>query len=170
MSVRLVHKGKRYSPRGPALSIGRAPDCDVAIDDETLSRRHAIVHIAWDGASVEDLKSRNGTFGNEERVQGRAPLRPGDRLVCGKIRFDVEAVPLDATSPQPAPPVKFLHDRLSEQPPTRRSGLGVIAALAEMAVKEHRFEAAGRQLERFVAEAQRAPGELAGEATTIVLV
>jgi predicted component of type VI protein secretion system len=171
MSVRLVWQGTAFVPRGMTMSIGRNADCDVSIDDETLSRRHAVVHIAWNGVVVEDLGSRNGTFVNDERVHGRAPIKPGDTLVLGKVRFAVEAAPLDATAPQPAPPMRQFSDTMKDMPPpTRRSGPAVIAALAEMAIKEHRFEAAGRQLERFLAEAQRAPADLAGEAVTIALV
>lgn len=56
-------------PNRPRLVIGRAPECDLVIHDDSVSRRHAVL----DGRVLEDLGSRNGTI-----VKGRR-LEPGDR-------------------------------------------------------------------------------------------
>lgn len=53
-----------------ALVIGRSPACDVFVEDGSLSRQHACVHVDGDTALVEDLGSRNGT------VLGGTPLSP----------------------------------------------------------------------------------------------
>src|SRR5882757_9126405 len=48
---------------GRTFLIGRAPDCDVRIDEEMVSRTHARLHVrATDLVEVEDLGSANGTW------------------------------------------------------------------------------------------------------------
>jgi phosphoserine phosphatase RsbU/P len=69
--------------------IGRNSDCDVPLDVAAVSRRHAAIVREQGSFFIEDLKSRNGTFLNDERVEDRAPLRDGDELlICGQtFRF-----------------------------------------------------------------------------------
>ena len=62
----------RSLPASAAITIGRALDCDVAIDHPSVSRRHARVH-GGSPAEIEDLGSANGT-----RV-GKRLLRSGER-------------------------------------------------------------------------------------------
>ena len=66
-----------------AFVIGRAPDCDVIIDEDTVSKRHA--RITWNGgrASVEDLGSSNGTFLNTVRLRKVEQLADNDILGLG---------------------------------------------------------------------------------------
>jgi transcriptional regulator with GAF, ATPase, and Fis domain len=54
-------------PRGPRATIGRMHTCDIVIDDESVSRQHAVVHNTPNGLAIEDLGSRNKT-----KVMGRA--------------------------------------------------------------------------------------------------
>ena len=62
--------------------IGRHPDCDLVLDSNAVSRRHARIVADGDQFAVEDLGSRNGTFVNGERVQ-RQTLAQNDRIkVC----------------------------------------------------------------------------------------
>jgi transcriptional regulator with PAS, ATPase and Fis domain len=67
-----------------SVSVGRAHDCDIVLNDPAASRRHAVVHVAG-GLFIEDLESHNGT-----RVRGaplvprqRAALRVGDSIQIG---------------------------------------------------------------------------------------
>jgi DNA-binding NtrC family response regulator len=69
--------------------IGRSPDCDVPIDDETISRRHVSVTITESGASVRDLGSSNGTLVNGRRVAS-ATLEPGTVVTLGHAQIIVE--------------------------------------------------------------------------------
>jgi pSer/pThr/pTyr-binding forkhead associated (FHA) protein/DNA-binding CsgD family transcriptional regulator len=68
-----------------AITIGRSPRADVSLHwDGDVSRAHAEMHqIADVWTIVDDGLSRNGTFVNDERVQGRRRLTNGDRLRCG---------------------------------------------------------------------------------------
>jgi hypothetical protein len=78
--------GESFRPAGPRTRIGRSPDCDIFLDDVTVSRNHAVL-VEEDGEFVvEDQGSLNGTFVNRKRID-RAPLREGDELQVGKYRL-----------------------------------------------------------------------------------
>ena len=71
------------------LVIGRDHACDVVLSDLSVSRRHARL-IPRDGRWIlQDLASTNGTMVNGRPV-GRCELRPGDRLVLGAQRLQVD--------------------------------------------------------------------------------
>jgi pSer/pThr/pTyr-binding forkhead associated (FHA) protein len=53
--------GDYYSVAGDRTTIGRAPECDVFLDDVTVSREHAVLERHPDGIHVRDLGSLNGT-------------------------------------------------------------------------------------------------------------
>jgi pSer/pThr/pTyr-binding forkhead associated (FHA) protein len=67
-------------------TIGRRPERDVALPwDTEVSRLHAQLEpVGSDWIVVDDGLSRNGTFVNGERVNGRRRLKDGDRLVFGE--------------------------------------------------------------------------------------
>jgi DNA-binding winged helix-turn-helix (wHTH) protein len=65
--------------------IGRDPEADAWIDAATVSRRHARLVVTDDGATVEDLDSKNGTWVGTERVRGPHPLASGDEIRLGEI-------------------------------------------------------------------------------------
>jgi len=67
-----------------AIVIGRAPESDLVLDDGEVSGKHVRVTPAPDGsATVEDLESTNGTFVNQNELEGPARLDPGDQLLVG---------------------------------------------------------------------------------------
>jgi pSer/pThr/pTyr-binding forkhead associated (FHA) protein len=68
------------------ITVGRSPDCDVFLDDVTVSRVHAILEKRDDGFYVEDQNSLNGTFLNRRRVD-KARLRDTDEMQIGKYRL-----------------------------------------------------------------------------------
>ena len=78
--------------------IGRDPDVAVHIDHSEISRRHARVLVNGDGAVVEDLQSRNGTFLNGKRVESPTALHDGDVLSVGPFAVNVERRPIAATT------------------------------------------------------------------------
>jgi hypothetical protein len=69
--------------------IGRNLDCWLTLDDELASRCHARLHVSELDAEVEDLGSRNGTFLNDRRIEGRRRLRAGDRIRIGRETIEV---------------------------------------------------------------------------------
>lgn len=75
--------------RGPMISIGRDPICDIPLEDKTVSATHARLSYHHGHWWVEDLNSRNGTFLNNEPVSEQLVLTTGDVLRCGQVSFKV---------------------------------------------------------------------------------
>ncbi len=67
------------------IVIGRLPECDVVLPQREASRVHAAIVRDGDHYYVEDLGSRNGTFVNGQRIQGRRLLQDGDELSIGNV-------------------------------------------------------------------------------------
>jgi signal transduction histidine kinase len=65
--------------------IGRADDCEIAIDDQGISRRHAKLIRAGDKVFLRDNRAKNGTFVNGRRVSSEQELFPGDEIQIGSI-------------------------------------------------------------------------------------
>ncbi len=70
--------------------LGRAPECQIQLDSNMVSRRHAQVTRDQDTYFVEDLGSGNGTFLNGKRVDARTALKANDRLKLGPILLRFE--------------------------------------------------------------------------------
>lgn len=72
-------------------TLGRSRRADVVLPDPRASRVHARVRIGPGGATVEDLRSKNGLRVNGVRVdRGAIPIRAGDELLLGDTRVAVE--------------------------------------------------------------------------------
>jgi DNA-binding winged helix-turn-helix (wHTH) protein len=76
-----------------ASILGREGDAAVVIDSETVSRHHAVIVVRKDGASIEDLGSKNGTFVGGRRVDTPVELSDGDEIRLGSVRIGFRAVP-----------------------------------------------------------------------------
>ena len=76
--------GREFLLDRPVLTIGRRADQDIVIDDPSVSRAHARLHVAAGEAAVEDLGSTNGTALNGRPIgRTRVPVRDGDRIQVG---------------------------------------------------------------------------------------
>jgi len=79
--------GRRIPLAGP-LELGRDPTVGAPLlQDELISARHVRVTPLADGARVEDLGSRNGTFVNGGRIIGERALHTGHEIVLGRLRL-----------------------------------------------------------------------------------
>lgn len=69
-------------PLGEFL-VGRSAECQLALDDPLVSRKHAAFRVRKDGVSVEDLGSRNGVLLNGVRIEGAHAVGDEDRVTIG---------------------------------------------------------------------------------------
>jgi pSer/pThr/pTyr-binding forkhead associated (FHA) protein len=80
--------GEHFLAQGEQTTIGRSPDCEIFLDDVTVSRRHALLVQTEDGGfAIEDLGSLNGTFVNRRRIEDSTRLQNGDEVQIGKYRL-----------------------------------------------------------------------------------
>ncbi len=81
--------GKVIAVRGNKFLIGRADECDLRPHSDAISRRHCVIIITEKAVGVRDLKSRNGTLVNGEKITGDKRLRHGDTLNVGPLGFEI---------------------------------------------------------------------------------
>lgn len=72
------------------VTLGRGPQARIRLDDPYASSLHARIFAEGGILAVEDLGSTNGTYLNEELLEGPRPLHPGDRLRIGESEFTFE--------------------------------------------------------------------------------
>ena len=78
---------KKFEIGARPVTIGRHPDCDVVIEDVSVSRQHAhIIRVNGD-YYVEDLQSRNGTQVNSSDIQRRTRLFDGSEIKICDVLF-----------------------------------------------------------------------------------
>src|ERR1700737_1884164 len=123
---------KEVSLGARPVEIGRSPDNDLPVDNLAVSNYHARVYMESGKMVVEDLKSLNGTFVNEMRVE-RATLKHGDSIHIGKHHIKV-----DATGDAPASygsgrqiPTPKINETMVLDTKMRREMLQQAAALGE---------------------------------------
>jgi pSer/pThr/pTyr-binding forkhead associated (FHA) protein len=74
----------------PGAVLGRGDAAEIRLNDPYASSRHARVLVQGGAVILEDLGSTNGTYLNEELLQGLAPLHHGDRVRIGDSEFTYE--------------------------------------------------------------------------------
>ena len=94
MQVRLKvlegsNAGKEFKIPTPKCLIGREEGCHIRSQNEAISRRHCVIITTENEVVVRDLKSRNGTFVNDEKVAEDAVLLSGDVLRVGPLQFEL---------------------------------------------------------------------------------
>jgi pSer/pThr/pTyr-binding forkhead associated (FHA) protein len=78
--------GESFFPSAERTLIGRSPECDVFLDDVTVSRKHAELVRDGETFTISDLGSLNGTFVNKKRIES-TELEDDDELQIGKYRL-----------------------------------------------------------------------------------
>lgn len=69
--------------------VGREQDCQLRPTSESVSRHHCVFTLDDFSIRLRDLGSTNGTFVNGQRVQGQVVLQPDDRILIGKLEFEI---------------------------------------------------------------------------------
>lgn len=67
--------------------VGRSSKADIQIDQESVSRNHARIGSDGKSVTIEDLGSTNGTYVNDEPIEGEYQLRNGDLIKIGRTIF-----------------------------------------------------------------------------------
>jgi predicted component of type VI protein secretion system len=93
--------GRSIALKHGKLLIGRAEECDVRPLGEEVSRRHCAVVEESGSVTVEDLKSRNGTYVNGVRIGAKVTVADGDIVRVGPLELKVSCA---APAPAPAAP------------------------------------------------------------------
>jgi hypothetical protein len=83
------HHGKTIPLATKKFLIGREQDCHLRPNSELISRHHCVFTVDDFSVHLRDLGSTNGSFVNNQRVQGELLLKSGDRVRVGKLDFEV---------------------------------------------------------------------------------
>jgi serine/threonine protein kinase len=89
-------------PNDQPVTIGRSSQASYAFDDALLSRKHCQVECRGALCRVIDLKSRNGTYVNGQRVVAPQLIKAGDRIKVGSLL--IEVAPASSVAPDPPQP------------------------------------------------------------------
>jgi hypothetical protein len=81
--------GEQLRFTSPEIVIGRHPNCEWVLENETVSTKHARLLFHHDQWWLEDLHSRNGTFLNEQVLTSPVVLANDDRVRCGQVNFEI---------------------------------------------------------------------------------
>ncbi len=81
----LLRNGRRIPLHMGENVLGREPEGGVNLDSPTVSRRHARILISTMSVTLEDLRSKNGTFLHGARVSTAVPLKDGDEIHIGSV-------------------------------------------------------------------------------------
>jgi hypothetical protein len=74
----------------PVIILGREPECDFPLDDQTVSSQHARLYYRQQQWWLEDLASTNGTYLNGAEVTTPVVITHGDELRLGHLGVRIE--------------------------------------------------------------------------------
>ncbi len=97
--ISITIEGPGIDPRemqlkpGKTYLLGRDPENDIVLSDDTVSREHAKIEIPIDANMViEDLSSTAGIYVNKEKISGKTGVNHGDTLLIGQTFIKIDAI------------------------------------------------------------------------------
>lgn len=141
-----ANAGKEIIIAKEKFLIGRADDCNLRPHSDAISRRHCLIINRGDVVGVRDLKSRNGTVVNGQKITADKRLRNGDVLEVGPLRFEVILQPAPAPKKEEAPaePVAAGDDMSGMVSAWLEEADGVARDEQRMETREYRFDDTSR--------------------------
>jgi predicted component of type VI protein secretion system len=91
MPFRLRHLQHNFELGQGEFVIGRSAECQLALDDPLVSRKHALLIVGADSVVIKDLGSRNGVVVNGTKIDTSRILLDGDRVVIGSQEMTLVA-------------------------------------------------------------------------------
>jgi hypothetical protein len=141
-------------PQGEFV-VGRAPGCQLMLDDPRVSRRHTLFHVEAQRLTVEDLHSRNGTLVNG--VLLKAPLVLADRDLVTIGSQEIRVVAMRDTDERTvgnalAPTAPDLSLMLPVEDPTEVGGLSPLLTLFDKALLMGSYDEGERYLKQIFSD------------------
>jgi pSer/pThr/pTyr-binding forkhead associated (FHA) protein len=96
--------GRSITLKHGKLLIGRAEECDIRPLGEEVSRRHCAMIEEAGSVTVEDLKSRNGTYVNGVKITAKVTVADGDIVRVGPLELKVSCAAPAPTAPAATAP------------------------------------------------------------------
>lgn len=99
--------GRRFvlEEKNQTVIVGRDPACEFSVESEVLSRKHARIEKRFESITLQDLKSKNGTYVNREKITEKR-LQDGDILHLGTVAVvfrNPQELSFELESPRVAP-------------------------------------------------------------------
>ena len=82
-----IDLGKKYALNRSSTLIGRSPKTDIQLDEDSISRNHAMIVNEGSRVIARDLGSTNGTYVNGIRIRQNQVLKDGDLVRLGSMNF-----------------------------------------------------------------------------------
>jgi len=105
----LEHGAQNIELRVGVLSVGRSSGCNIVLDDNLVSRRHADFVVTDTTVSVRDLGSVNGVYVNSRRITESMSVKEGDRIQIGQHEFRLRMIARDSVPVVDRLTVETLH-------------------------------------------------------------
>ena len=99
----LIFRDREVPLREGETILGRGREATIRLGEKGISRQHARIVIRDGAASIEDLKSKNGTFLRGAKVEKPAPLVQGDEIRLGTLSMLVQFAPKTASTESDPP-------------------------------------------------------------------
>lgn len=170
----VLQRGAELIPLGRGETVlGRAPQCDIIVDNHMVSRRHAKVTVTDDGVLIEDLGSVNGVRVNGVPLQGNRPITAGDRISIADTVFELlrSSIELSTRSTQ-----RETQDAPDEATTRRINAFNLMVGVVDKAIALGKAEDAERLLGTLMSEildeaqrTRRLPHEVAETANRAAL-
>lgn len=125
--------------------VGRSRDCQLALEDPLISRRHAVFRLEGETLTVEDLGSRNGVLVNHKKADGRTAVHSGDVVTIGGQELTVILAPEKATA-------RPLAVTMTGEPAADRSPLAILGGVVDKALAMGRVDEAERLLSNLLGD------------------